>query len=49
MRTGFSVMKNILKSDGKAIVCDFFKTEHDGDGGPGDKSFGGGHALDQFV
>lgn len=48
MAAGFTIMRQLLKSDGKVVVCDFFKTEHDGDGGPGDKSFGGGHALDQF-
>lgn len=48
MIASFPLMKHLLKSDGKVVVCDFFKTEHDGDGGPGDKSFGGGHALDQF-
>lgn len=48
MAAGFTLMKHLLKSDGKVVVCDFFKTEHDGDGGPGDQSFGGGHALDQF-
>ncbi len=44
----FALMKRLLKKDGRAIICDFFKTEHEGDGGPGDRSFGGGHALDRF-
>ncbi|MFV1996465.1 MAG: class I SAM-dependent methyltransferase [Acidiferrobacterales bacterium] len=48
MGASFALIKKLLKSDGKVIICDFFKSEHDGDGGPGDKSFGGGHALDQF-
>lgn len=39
---------SLLAPDGKVVVCDFFKTEHHGDGGPGDRSFGGGHKLDRF-
>ena len=37
-----------LKPGGKVVICDFFKTEHHGDGGPGDGSFGGGHAMADF-
>lgn len=48
MGASFTLMKQLLKPNGKVIVCDFFKTERDGDGGPGDKSFGGGHPLNHF-
>ncbi|MGL1834673.1 class I SAM-dependent methyltransferase [Rhodocyclaceae bacterium SMB388] len=39
---------SLLAPGGKVVVCDFFKTEHHGDGGLGDRSFGGGHRLDRF-
>ena len=48
MSNSFTLMKHLLKPDGKVVVCDFFKTEHDGDSGPGDQSFGGGHSLKNF-
>ncbi len=38
----------LLKPGGRLVICDFFKTEHHGDKGPGDKSFGGGHKLADF-
>lgn len=38
----------LLKPGGRMVICDFFKTEHHGDKGPGDKSFGGGHKLADF-
>lgn len=48
MAAGFPLMKKLLKPDGKVVICDFFKTEHAGDGGPGDGSFGGGFSLTEF-
>lgn len=42
------MIRALLAPGGKVVVCDFFKTEHHGDRGPGDKSFGGGHRLDRF-
>lgn len=44
----FPTIRRLLKPGGSVVVCDFFKTEHHGDGQPGDKSFGGGHELDRF-
>jgi SAM-dependent methyltransferase len=38
----------LLKPGGVMVICDFFKTEHHGDGGIGDRSFGGGHRLTDF-
>jgi SAM-dependent methyltransferase len=38
----------LLAPGGTMIVCDFFRTDADGDGGPGDGSFGGGHRLSDF-
>jgi len=38
----------ILKPGGLLVICDFFKTERHGDGGIGDRSFGGGHRLTEF-
>lgn len=48
MQKCFSVLKSILKPDGKVLICDFFKTPHHGDGAPGDRSFGGGHPIKEF-
>ncbi len=48
MPVAFDHLAKLLKPGGKVIICDFFRTEHDGDGGPGDKSFGGGHDLQEF-
>jgi SAM-dependent methyltransferase len=48
MSASFPILAHIVKSGGLVVICDFFKTEHDGDGKPGDKSFGGGHRMDQF-
>jgi SAM-dependent methyltransferase len=48
MAASFPILANIVKPGGRVVICDFFKTEHAGDGGPGDKSFGGGHKMAQF-
>jgi len=48
MSASFPILAHIVKPGGMVVICDFFKTEHDGDGKPGDKSFGGGHRMDQF-
>lgn len=48
LHTAFNEAKALLKPGGYILICDFFKTENDGDGGPGDKSFGGGHPLKSF-
>ncbi len=48
MSASFPILAHIVKPGGLVVICDFFKTEHDGDGQPGDKSFGGGHRMDQF-
>lgn len=42
------LLQQILKPGGLLLICDFFKSEHHGDGGPGDRSFGGGHDLRGF-
>lgn len=38
----------VLKPGGLLVICDFFKSEHHGDGRPGDRSFGGGHDWRRF-
>ncbi len=43
-----AVLHKVLRPGGKAVICDFFKTEHEGDGGPGDRSFRGGHRMADF-
>jgi SAM-dependent methyltransferase len=48
MEASFELLQKILKPGGRVVICDFFKTEHHGDGGPGDGSFGGGHAMADF-
>lgn len=40
--------RELLRPGGHLLICDFFKTEHHGDGGPGDKAFGGGKRLERF-
>ena len=41
-------LQEILKPGGLLVICDFFKTEALGDGASGDRSFGGGHPLQEF-
>ena len=48
MDVSISILEKILKPGGMLVICDFFKTEHHGDGGPGDGSFGGGHPMVEF-
>jgi SAM-dependent methyltransferase len=42
------LVQQLLKPGGLLVICDFFKTDAHGDGGPGDKSFGGGHHWHEF-
>lgn len=42
------LLPRLLKPGARLVICDFFKTEHDGDGGPADRAFGGGHAWRAF-
>lgn len=44
----FPLLQKIVRPGGLIIICDFFRTEHHGDGGKGDGSFGGGHDLSRF-
>jgi SAM-dependent methyltransferase len=48
MSASFPILRQIVKPGGLVVICDFFKTEHAGDGQPGDKSFGGGHKMHEF-
>ncbi len=48
MAASFPILAHIVKPGGLVVICDFFKTEHDGDGQSGDQSFGGGHRMDLF-
>ena len=43
------LVQQLLKPGGMLLICDFFKTAAHGDGGPGDKSFGGGHPQRDFL
>jgi len=42
------LLPRLLKPGALLVICDFFKTEHHGDRGPGDRSFGGGHDWRKF-
>src|SRR5687767_759514 len=42
------IVQQLLKPGGMLLICDFFKTAAHGDGGPGDRTFGGGHPLAAF-
>lgn len=48
MAASLPKVQQILKPGGLLLICDFFKTEADSDGGAGDQSFGGGHSLQEF-
>ena len=48
MDASLPIVHEILKPGGVMVICDFFKTERHGDGGPGDRSIGGGHRLTAF-
>lgn len=41
-------MATIVKPGGIVVICDFFRSSADGDGAPGDNTFGGGHRLPAF-
>lgn len=38
----------ILRPGGHLVICDFFRSPADGDGGPADGTFGGGHSIAAF-
>ena len=44
-----TLVQELLKPGGMLLICDFFKTPAHGDGGPGDKSFGGGHPYKDYL
>ena len=44
----FARAPGLLRSGGQLVICDFFKTGAHCDGGDGDRSFSGGHLLDEF-
>ncbi len=49
MQRALALLPHLLRPRGRAIVCDFFRTDADGDGGPGDGAFGGGHRWAEFA
>jgi SAM-dependent methyltransferase len=44
----FERLPGLLAPAGQVVICDFFKTAAHGQGGAGDRSFGGGHLLADF-
>jgi SAM-dependent methyltransferase len=48
VRTTLELAGKILRPGGHLVICDFFRTARDGDGGSGDGTFGGGHPIGAF-
>jgi len=48
MSASFPILAQIVRPGGWVVICDFFQTENTGGGGPGDRSFGGGHRMQAF-
>lgn len=48
INTVFDRMARVLEPGAIAIICDLFRTPAHGDGGPGDRAFGGGHDWTEF-
>lgn len=48
MEASLGRARELLRPGGHLLICDFFKTENHGDGGQGDKAFGGGKRLNRF-
>jgi len=48
MSTVFERLPALLAPAGQVVICDFFKAAAHGQGGVGDRSFGGGHELAEF-
>jgi len=44
----FANSSRLLKTGGRVVICDFFKTAAHCDGEAGDRSFSGGHILSEF-
>lgn len=44
----FANSPRLLKTGGRVVICDFFKTAAHCDGEAGDRSFSGGHILSEF-
>ncbi|MDH4172378.1 MAG: class I SAM-dependent methyltransferase [Betaproteobacteria bacterium] len=49
LESALRLLPRLLKPAGLLVICDFFKTEHHGDGGPGDRTFGGGHPWRAYM
>jgi SAM-dependent methyltransferase len=48
LQRAFENTRQILAPGGRMIICDFFRTDATGDGGPGDGAFRGGHWWREF-
>lgn len=48
MERGLQQAAQLLAPGGRVVICDFFRTDAQGDGGPGDGAFGGGHWWRDF-
>jgi SAM-dependent methyltransferase len=48
MPKSFAMLEHVLKPGGYFVICDFFKSDAHGDGGPGDMRISGGHLWRDF-
>lgn len=48
LQSAFERTRQVLAPGGRMIICDFFRTDATGDGGPGDGAFRGGHWWREF-
>ena len=48
MDEAFAQLERLVVPGGHVVICDFFRSEHDGDGGFGDRSFRGGKKWTDF-
>jgi SAM-dependent methyltransferase len=48
LEAALAQLERVVAPGGTVVISDFFKTDAEGDGGPGDRSFKGGHPLRAF-
>jgi SAM-dependent methyltransferase len=48
MDEGFAMLRRVTRPGGVVVICDFFRSEAEGDGGPGDGTFRGGKPIRSF-
>ncbi|MCU0869104.1 MAG: methyltransferase domain-containing protein [Burkholderiales bacterium] len=48
LEASLAMLERVVAPRGLVVISDFFKTDAEGDGGPGDRSFKGGHPWTEF-